>query len=711
MPNPDQAPTIYLHIGRNKAGSTTLQEFFAAQAHWLSAHGVDYVLHGHMRHTGGGLRNAASMSDALAALRAGNRSILVSDEMISAFPAAISRAAAQQLRGADVQVLLYVRPYRDWVRSSYGFDVRIGYNARDFDAYLGHIGPAISFWPNLRIWGDTLGWDRLRVRSTASRDLQGGTLALDCLAAMGVPPPAAPPPDPSNTMPNWIAIELLRLAAAGHADAGWTYTGRAIAEALHELADEALVAAGNDMPPAHYLTPAQSRDLAALYNRDLADLARHSGTRLQPDDAGDPPERPFLPAAGYIPPIILRRIAERASSAEYARLHPEAAAFVASSAFTGLLALRPAGDAVRQVRGRNQERTDMSLTLEPSAPPAAPALQAAEAADGGQAAFALAASGDLPGAIKAALLALRDAPDAALATALVRWRLDAFATAAIPAGPQDWPPALADPFPGETGIPCIEASALTAAVLGGAILHHGLLRVNGLISGDSAERLRQGVDTALAARDAYQDRGTMENDGWYAPVDVPMLGFKRAFVEQCGALWAADSPRMLHNVIDLYRSIGLIDCIAAFMGEPPALSVRKTTFRRVPVTTSTDWHQDGAFLGRKTRAVNVWLALSACGEDAPGLDVVARRLPYIVQTGSHGAAFDWSVGPGLVSVLAEGGAPVVSPAFAPGDALLFDHMMLHRTGIRAGMARERYAIESWFFAPTEYPLDQVALYV
>jgi hypothetical protein len=697
MPKPTPGKTIYLHIGRNKAGSTTLQDFFASHAPWLARNGVDYVLCGRLHEPGSGLRTLPEMADVLAEFHAGGRSMLVSDEMISAFPAEVSRQAAAAFRGVNVQVLLYVRPYRDWVRSSYGFDVRIGYNALDFDAYLAHIAPQLRFWPNLQIWADAVGWERIRVRSTHPADLDGGALIQDSLAAMGLAPPEGLPVDRSNAMPNWIAVELLRLAAARHADAGWSFTGRAVAEALHELAELAIADLGEG-PHAGYLSPAQSLNLAALYNADLARLAQHTGVTLHRDDAGPAPERLFLPAARDIPEPILRHIAAQAGSAEYARVHPEAAAFVASDDFTRLLA--PAASSGAQARGERQERSGMSASIDQAA--ATPAAAAA---------YALAESGDLRRAIPAAMRALRDRRDPALLAALARWRVDCFATMPPGAGPNPWPPALPDPFPGLTGIPCIEADSVSAAVIGGAILHHGLLRVNGLLTAGRAEELRQGIETALAARDAYKETGSLDNDGWYAPLDVPMLAFKRDFVEKCGALWTADSPRMLYDIIDTYSDIGLIDAIAEFMQEQPALSVRKSTLRRVAITTNTDWHQDGAFLGRKSRAVNVWLALSPCGADAPGLDVVARRLPYIMQTGSHGSWFDWSVGPGLVDMLADGGAEVVSPEFAPGDALLFDHMMLHRTGIRPEMSRDRFAIESWFFAPTDYPLDQVPLIV
>ena len=51
--------------------------------------------------------------------------------------------------------------------------------------------------------------------------------------------------------------------------------------------------------------------------------------------------------------------------------------------------------------------------------------------------------------------------------------------------------------------------------------------------------------------------------------------------------------------------------------------------------------------------------------------------------------------------------PVIRPHFAPGDALLFDELFLHRTATDDTMTRERYAIETWFFAPSVYPGDQI----
>lgn len=296
---------------------------------------------------------------------------------------------------------------------------------------------------------------------------------------------------------------------------------------------------------------------------------------------------------------------------------------------------------------------------------------------------------------------------------IAAWRAAAFESLPPPRPRPDWPPEFADPSPDETGLPVIDAAALTAEVLGGAILHHGALWVRGLVDRERATSLQQDIDKVFAARDAFQAGARVEETlPWYAhaPMDQA-LAASRDWVESGGGAWTADLPRMLFDLIDLFNDRGVIDVIAAVLGERPALSIGKSTLRRVPHTTNTDWHQDGAFLGDDVRTVNCWLSLSDCGVDAPGLDVVARRLPYVMQAGSHGAYFDWSVGPGMIDLLQQGGATVVSPVFAAGDALLFDQLMLHRTGVRPGMTQSRWAVESWFFAPSSFPMDQAPIVI
>jgi hypothetical protein len=272
--------------------------------------------------------------------------------------------------------------------------------------------------------------------------------------------------------------------------------------------------------------------------------------------------------------------------------------------------------------------------------------------------------------------------------------------------------AMPDPFAGSDGIPEIPASWLDAQAMAAGITHHGAVLVRGLLSPDLATELAGDVKRAIDACAAWHARGETGDGPWYARLPLREdceLAQARTWVEGGGGVWLADSPRMLFKLTELFAAIGIVDMVSTYFGERPMLSVGKSTLRCVPGSIRhADWHQDGAFMGADIRSVNVWLSLSHCGVDASGLECLPRRLPEVLPTGSHGAYFDWSVGPGMVEEAAQG-MPTVSPVFAPGDALLFDHYFLHRTGVPPAIAKDRYAIESWFFAPSAYPADQVPL--
>ena len=309
-------------------------------------------------------------------------------------------------------------------------------------------------------------------------------------------------------------------------------------------------------------------------------------------------------------------------------------------------------------------------------------------------------------------VANRNRRDATIEQRLVQVRHTAFAAIDRSPGREDWPPAVEELFPVTTSPPEVQGADLTAEALGSGILLHGCLLVRGLVPPPRVAPLVDAIDKAMASYDAHRDGAPVsETAPWFVPFK-PGAGYRvghgRQWVRDGGGAWTVDSPRALFDLIETFQDVGLDQALTGYLGERPALSVKKCTLRRVPTDTSADWHQDGAFLGSGIRTVNVWLSLSHCGDDAPGLDVVPRRLNHIVETGTDGAQFDWSVGPQLVERVA-GDAGVVRPIFEPGDALLFDDFFLHQTGVSPGMTEERYAIESWFFAPSTYPHDQIPI--
>lgn len=278
-------------------------------------------------------------------------------------------------------------------------------------------------------------------------------------------------------------------------------------------------------------------------------------------------------------------------------------------------------------------------------------------------------------------------------------------------------PIAANAGPLDDGLPALGAGQLTAERVAGALASKGALIVRGLVDEARANLLAEGIDKAYAGRDAATRGVAVKKTApWYVefPPDgeaASTLALGRDFMARGGGgVWAADSPRVMFDLLESFERAGMRRMLTAYLGGRPALSVNKGTLRRArPSVNTAWWHQDGAFLGRDIRSLNVWLSLSHCGRDAPGLEVVPERMAGIVETGTQGADFDWSVGD---SVVAEASRDKVSrPIFRPGDALLFDHLLLHRTFTDPAMTGTRYATETWFFSPSAYPdpADQVPL--
>jgi hypothetical protein len=312
--------------------------------------------------------------------------------------------------------------------------------------------------------------------------------------------------------------------------------------------------------------------------------------------------------------------------------------------------------------------------------------------------------------IRALTDANRRAPDARVEERLVGLRHTAFdAIDRRPPSDVPWPVTARAP---SGGLPELRAANLTAKTLRDGLAHEGCVFVPRLIPSARAETLARGIDRALAGFDASVSSPSGSTSPWYAPFNPTVgryrVGGRRNWVRASGALWTADSPRMLFELCELIDDTGIGALVTDYLGERPALSANKCTLRRVPVDTATNWHQDGAFLGAEVRTLNLWLALSDCGDDSPGLEIVPRRFDTVLETGTDGAMFDWSVSPNVVDEIAKT-TPVLRPHFRAGDALLFDHMFLHRTAAGPGMTRERHAMETWFFAPSSYPDGQIPL--
>ena len=259
-------------------------------------------------------------------------------------------------------------------------------------------------------------------------------------------------------------------------------------------------------------------------------------------------------------------------------------------------------------------------------------------------------------------------------------------------------------------LPEVSADRLTPELARAAIEGRGALLVRGLIDRDEAARLAGEIERAFEAREARGDRAAMPDPDAYFEhfkADPPFEIAGRGFVQDAGGMWGADSPRVLFDFLETFQRAGLRPLIESYLGGGPLISVDKCTLRRVRPETFGAWHQDGAFLGDVT-ALNIWVTLSRCGDVAPGLDVVPRRIDHIVPTGTEGSFFDWDVAADVAREAA-GDVEIIRPVFEPGDAMLFDDLFLHSTATSPQMTETRYAIETWFFAPAGFPSDYVPL--
>jgi hypothetical protein len=273
-----------------------------------------------------------------------------------------------------------------------------------------------------------------------------------------------------------------------------------------------------------------------------------------------------------------------------------------------------------------------------------------------------------------------------------------------PANPEFATPA-ADALPDSPRPVEVGPEDLTPELLRAAILRDGCLLVRGLVERDEALRLADDIDQAFQARAAHK-AGDTAPDGYYEEFD-PEPQFRRLmerpWIEQGGGVLAIDSPRVLLGTLEALDRVDFPAVVHGYLGERGAISAEKTTLRKADPGVPGAWHQDGKFLG-DVHALNLWLSLSRCGDEAPGLDIVPRRIDHIVAAGTEGMALDYLVSDETVKEAADG-VEVLRPIFEPGDALLFDDLFLHQTGSDPEMPKPRYALESWFFGPSAFPND------
>jgi hypothetical protein len=271
-------------------------------------------------------------------------------------------------------------------------------------------------------------------------------------------------------------------------------------------------------------------------------------------------------------------------------------------------------------------------------------------------------------------------------------------------GEPEYPAPDAGALPAFKGaLPAVSAEQVTPALMRAGILRDGCLLVRGLIDRDRALGFAAQIDRAFVERDSF-DEGGEAADGYYEEFTPhsrfdPYLG--RPWIKMGGGVYAADSPTLSFQMMEIFHTAGVAELVGGYLGEAPLISVHKSTLRKADPSVPGAWHQDGAFMG-PVRALNLWLSLSRCGDEAPGLDIVPIRLDDYVTTKTEEATLDMQVSQAKAAQAA-GERGIMRPIFEPGDALFFDELFLHQTGSDPTMPKPRYALESWFFGGSKFP--------
>jgi len=342
-----------LHIGRNKAGSTTLQGYLSAHKQAMRRAGVvvpklvrpppaghQFWARSLRAHAGRQMADRDEYRAAfavLAARPAADRYFISSEFLLSVEPVHV-RALAAELAAHPVRIVLYLRDYPSWALSIYSQMTKKGENADDFDTLFDRLrGNQLAQFPGqLAAWADAFGDAAMHIRSLDPGVLKDGDLVEDALSAAGldratVAAHSGTDEDAAderrNVSPPWAAIEMARavaavlrpfLAADGgtarHCDDYRRVIRRVVAWQAELGGDEGRV---------QYLTPGQ---FGAAMDRYAADVAlantRMRGFAIPVPAAAPPPERPFLPSLEHVPAGQRRGIAERLAGEAFVQALP-----------------------------------------------------------------------------------------------------------------------------------------------------------------------------------------------------------------------------------------------------------------------------------------------------------------------------------------------------------------------------------------------------
>ena len=198
-------PTLFLHTGQHKTGTTSLQKALADNRAHLERHGFLYPDTGRLAVCGSwghhdlayALRDRARGLDLWRALRkeadaAGLDNVIVSSEELSLLPYAghqpleAYRVIASCFEGWRIRLITYLRPQADKLASLYNHHVKAIGETRPIIEFLASVSPRLDYNNYLNVAAQGLGHDAIVVRRYTRIHLNGD-IVTDLAEVVGLP--------------------------------------------------------------------------------------------------------------------------------------------------------------------------------------------------------------------------------------------------------------------------------------------------------------------------------------------------------------------------------------------------------------------------------------------------------------------------------------------------------------------------------------------
>jgi hypothetical protein len=304
---------LHLHIGRGKAGSTTIQHFMRKNRRALKARGVRAITpgrrgpHADLR---SGLFGEGDPDGTLESLIEETRlspslTYVISDETLLESAELTQARRLLETSGHEFQLIVYIREYGAWLRSKYGQGTKKVISGNDFDRFYQKRGTrTMSVMPRLRLWAEFAGWDRVRVRSLDVPGWSGDSLITDFLDAIGLGSDsgldAGSPP--KNVSLNWMELEFRRALATAFPARG---RNQDLVESLIDIFATHVAESDNRDLKASYLSLDQAREANAAYEEDVREINSLTGSEIPEASSVSLEPRPFLPSIAHVPSDII----------------------------------------------------------------------------------------------------------------------------------------------------------------------------------------------------------------------------------------------------------------------------------------------------------------------------------------------------------------------------------------------------------------------